>query len=145
MFIGIIGVIIPVLPGLPLMLVVAIVFHFLVIHLPLWIIIILVLITALSILIDYLSGILGSKYFGAGGKSMLIGFIVMIIGLIIFPPLGAIVGLFLGVLVGELLTNKDQTKALKAASGGLLSVFLGIVLNLFLAIIFFVIFLISAI
>jgi len=145
MLIGIIGVVLPVLPGLPLMFVVALVFHFFVKPLSLWAIGVFALITAISFLIDHLSGVLGSKFFGASRRSMLIGFVAMLVGLIIFPPFGAIIGLFAGIFASELISKKDERKALKAASGGLLSVVLGIILNLILAIGFFVIFLVSAI
>ena len=145
MLVGIVGVIIPAVPGIGLMAVVALLFNFLVKQLPLWVIIVLVLITILSFLIDQLSGILGSRIFGASGRSMLFGFLGMILGLIIFPPLGAIIGLFVGILATELSLKKESTKAVKTASGGVLSIIIGTVINLFLALSFLTIFVVGVI
>jgi len=74
---------------------------------------------------------------------MLFGFVGMILGLIIFPPLGTIIGLFLGILTGELIANSDQSRALKAASGGVISSLIGILINLVLAITFLIIFVLA--
>lgn len=145
MLIGIVGVVVPAVPGIPLMAIAALVFHFLVKPLPTWYLIILIIITIISILIDQLSGILGSKFFGASGKSMLFGLCGMFLGLIIFPPLGAIVGLFAGILIGELASKKETSKAVKAAGGGVLSVIIGTVINLFLALAFLIIFVVGVI
>lgn len=145
MLVGIVGVIIPAVPGIGLMAVVALIFNFFVKQLPLWALIVLILITILSFLIDQLSGILGSRIFGASGKSMMFGFAGMILGLIIFPPLGAIVGLFAGILITELALKKESAKAIKTASGGVLSVIIGTAINLFLALAFLIIFVVGAI
>jgi uncharacterized protein YqgC (DUF456 family) len=66
----------------------------------------------------------------------------LLAGTIIFPPLGGLMGLFVGVLVVELFYKKDAYKSFKAASFGALGVFGGMLINSLLALIFFILFLI---
>jgi uncharacterized protein YqgC (DUF456 family) len=56
-----------------------------------------------SILIDYSSGLIGAKLGGASKKALFFGIVGLFIGLIALPPLGAFVGLFLGVFMAELI------------------------------------------
>ncbi len=139
---GLAGVLIPVLPGLPIMFGVALVFgiidHFS--HLQPYELAILALLTVISLGIDYASGLLGAKYGGASKRATGYGIIGLIIGLIAFPPFGSIAGLFIGVLVGELTLQSNEKRAIKAASGTLLGTVAGIALNFILAIIFLILF-----
>ena len=89
-----------------------------------------------SILIDYFAGVMGVKYGGASRKGITFGILGLIIGLFLLPPFGGLVGLFIGVLVGEYALGKDKTKALKAATGSLLGSISGMLLNIFLAVVF---------
>jgi uncharacterized protein YqgC (DUF456 family) len=135
---GIAGVVLPVLPGIPYMFVVALIFgfvdHFR--HLTVVNIVVLAIITIVSLLVDYFSGIFGAKYSGAGKQSMFFGAIGFLIGTFAFPPLGGFAGLFLGVLIAELYYFGSHLKALKAATGGLLGTAFGIAINLLLSIAF---------
>jgi len=144
MLVGVVGVVIPIVPGIPLMAILALIFHFLVSPLPLWSLIIIIVIACLSVLVDYLSGLLGSRLAGANLKSMLLGFAGMLIGLISFPPLGAIIGLFVGILIGEVVSNKDSKKAIKTATVGVISTLAGIAVNFVLALTLMVIFIVGA-
>lgn len=95
-----------------------------------------------AILTDYASGIVGAKFGGASKKSILAGLIGMLIGLVIFPPFGLFIGLFLGVLTAEIIQAKKSKDALKAASYSFIGTLAGMVLNVVLAIAFLVSFLI---
>lgn len=143
MLAGVVGVVFPAMPGIPLMALIAILFQIFTKGLSTSTLIILISITLLSVLIDYFSGILGAKYSGANGKSMLLGIVGMILSIGFIPPIGAIIGLFAGILAGELIFKKDARKAFKAASGGAISSIIGIVLNLVLALTFLLIFIVS--
>lgn len=145
MLIGIIGVVIPVLPGIVLMAVVATIFTIFIQSLPIWVLIIMGLITIFSIIIDHFSGILGARLSGASAKSMLCGFIGMIFGGMIFGFIGFITGLFLGILLGEIYFSKNYRQAIKRAGVGAMSVITGIVINLILAISFLIIFIVGVI
>ena len=100
------------------------------------------IIVLLSMLIDTLAGIVGAKYSGASKKSLIYGFIGVIVGTALFFPFGGILGLFGGVLLGELLQQRSSRVALKSATGSVIGTFAGMVINCLLAITFLILFLI---
>ena len=143
-FIGILMVFVPMLPALFYMFVMAIIFSIIngfAIITP-WQLLILGGILLLGFINDMFSGILGAKWSGASRKSMVYGFIGLIVGVIILPPFGGIAGLFAGVLIAELILGKTKEIAFKAATGSLIGVITGMIINLILALTFFVLFLI---
>lgn len=144
---GIIGAVLPVLPGIPYMFLIALIFgfvdHFQ--HLGWLGLLILGLITIISLIIDYFAGILGARYGGASKWTWLWGLGGLILGLIILPPFGGIPGLFIGIFVGEILVHKDHKKAARAATHGFLGTLAGMLINLFLSILFLVLFVLMAI
>ena len=99
----------------------------------------------LSIVVEWSAGFLGAKFGGAGWKSILWGAGGALIGLLLLPPFGAIPGLFLGVLGGELYRKQDGVSAFRAAGGALLGTLSGIILNTVLAAAFVVLFIIFAV
>ncbi|GGK43767.1 MULTISPECIES: DUF456 domain-containing protein [Flavobacteriaceae] len=80
-------------------------------------------------LIDYFIPAMGTKRFG-GSRYGVIGTMVgLVLGILFFPPLGLIIGPFLGAFVGELIKdNKDSKRALRAAYGS----FIGFLTSTFL-------------
>lgn len=144
---GLLGVLLPILPGIPYMFVVALLYGLATKFRPLSTkeIIILGVITGLSVLVDHLSGVLGARWGGAHKKSLLAGFLGLIVGLILFPPFGGIIGLFLAVLVTEIAIHDDNRRAVKAATGSLLGSFAGMLISALLSILFLVLFVIFAI
>lgn len=101
-------------------------------------------VAVVMIIVDYASGLLGAKIAGASKKSVLWGIVGLVIGLIIFPPFGSLIGLFLGILLYELINFKEYRRAIKSATGSLLGVLLGTFLNLALALVFLVLFIVFA-
>jgi len=101
-------------------------------------------IVLLSMVIDTLAGIVGAKYGGASKKSLIYGFVGIIIGTVLFFPFGGLLGLFGGVLLAEFLAHRDQNIALKAATGSLIGTVVGMILNCILAITFLILFLVFA-
>lgn len=99
-------------------------------------------IVILSMLVDTLAGIVGAKYGGASKKSLIYGFVGIIIGTVLFFPFGGLLGLFGGILLAEFITHRNQDIALKAATGGLIGTLVGMILNCILAITFLVLFLV---
>lgn len=99
-------------------------------------ILVLLIYVAASIVTDHSAGLLGAKYGGAHTKSLFWGIGGAIIGLIAFPPFGSLAGLFFGVLMAELCYMKTRRQALKAASGALLGAAAGMAINVALAIAF---------
>jgi len=133
---------IPMLPSLSYMFIVALVFalfdHF--VHLSPTETIILLVLALLSIVVDHLAGVLGAKYTGAHGRSLLWGLAGSIVGTFIAPLFGSLAGLFIGVILGEIHIGKTKEKALKGATGALVGSLAGIAVNVGLAIVFFVLF-----
>lgn len=74
-------------------------------------------VTALLILLDYVAPALGAKKYGASKRGLWGSAIGMIIGIFFIPPWGMIVGAFVGALVGELASGKSGRKALRAGWG----------------------------
>lgn len=127
MLIGLVGSIVPVLPGPPLILIAAL-GHWL------WfqehsasglVLILLVVLTIISLLLDYFAGMYGAKWFGATWRGVLGAFIGGIVGLFFNLP-GIILGPFVGALVFELMGGHEFPKASRAGLGATLGVFAGV-------------------
>ena len=131
LFIGLLGAVLPVIPGPILSWVGILILHFtayaefsttfLTVSAA-----IVVAITAL----DYLIPIWGTKKFGGTRAGVVGSTIGLIVGLFL-GPVGIIFGPFFGALIGELVANKDDfSKALKSATGSFLGFLLGTGLKL---------------
>jgi uncharacterized protein len=144
MFPGMFMTFIPFMPALPYMFVIAVLFGFFDGFEKLTLVNLSILggILILSILVDYFSGIIGARYGGASRKGIFFGFIGLIAGLLIFPPFGGFLGLFVGVLFAEFAIKKSTIGAIKASTGSFLGSLTGILINTFLAVLFFTLFLI---
>ena len=129
---GIIGCLVPILPGPPLSFVALLILsiakgwqafstQFL---------IIMALITIIVSVIDYIVPAVGAKKYGASKLGVWGSVIGMIIGLIFFPPLGIFLGAFVGAIIGELISGKEGSKALKAGWGVFMGTMIGIVIKL---------------
>jgi len=141
--VGLVGVFIPILPGIPFMFTVIFIYSILdrFVHLNTVEILILLGLALLSVAIDYASGLIGARAAGASSKAISGGLIGMILGLLLFPPLGAIVGLFLGVYIMEIWPGKRSPKlAVRAATGTLVGTIAGMGINTLIGIIFLVLF-----
>ncbi len=95
---------------------------------------------AISFVIDHSSGLLGAKYGGAHTKSLGWGILGSLIGTFVFPPLGTFIGLFIAILLAEIAYKKPHVQAFKAAGSALLGTAFGVVANVILAITFVVFF-----
>lgn len=97
-----------------------------------------------SIIVDWSAGLLGAKFGGAAWKSLFYGAIGGGVGFLMFPPLGAFAGLFIGVLVGELVRTREAEHALRAAGGALIGSLSGMAINATLVLIFVALFFVFA-
>ena len=143
---GLAGAFLPI-PGLLYMFIISLIYGFVdkFTHITWWELLILGILTLFAVLNDYFTGMLGAKYGGAASRSMLFGIIGTIIGVILFPPFGGLVGVFLGIMIGELIRHGNKEKALKAATGGFLGSVVGMVITLILAVVFLFLFVIFGI
>lgn len=131
---GIIGTILPALPGLPLV--------FAGMLLAAWAggfeqigvatLAVLGVLTLLSLLIDFWATALGAKRVGASGKAIVGAIIGTFVG-VFFGPVGLFAGPFLGALAGELLHGRDVGQAARVGFGTWLGIVFAIVLKLALA------------
>ncbi|HRH22811.1 MAG TPA: DUF456 domain-containing protein [Candidatus Paceibacterota bacterium] len=96
-------------------------------------------IAILSVVVDWGAGALGARYGGARMKSIGWGILGSLLGVIVFPPFGGLVGLFVAILVSEMYYRPSNQKdgALVAAGGALLGSTLGMAVNAILATVFF--------
>ncbi len=126
---------IPTLPGVPVMF--AMIFVYALIDnfqsIQAWHVGVFATLALLSLVIDYSSGLIGAKLGGASKHAIMFGCIGLIVGLIALPPLGAFVGLFLGVFIAEIIQFKDHRRALKAASVSLVATLVGAITNIAIA------------
>lgn len=93
-------------------------------------------------LVDYFAGVLGARYGGARSYSLKLGFIGMILGTVIVPPFGSFVGLFLGIVAGEVFRIGWRLPALLAGGISLTGALIGYIINILLALAFLITFLI---
>lgn len=130
MIIGIIGCLVPVLPGPPLSFAGILVLHFTrFAEYSSNLLIILGAVAAVVTLLDYLVPIWGTKKFGGSKYGVRGATVGLIVGLFFGPP-GIIIGPFLGAFIGEMIFKDDFKYALKAGFGSLLGFLAGIGLKL---------------
>lgn len=123
---GILGSVLPVLPGPPLSYLGLLLLHitekyqFSTRFLIIWLIV-----TFIITAIDYLIPVWGTKRFGGSKQGIWGSIIGLVIGLFFFPPFGIIIGPFIGAVVGELTAGKDSGAALKSGFGSFIGFLLG--------------------
>ena len=112
--VGIIGCIVPAIPGPPLNFLSLVILEltiedaFTSDFFILW-----AIITIVVTVLDYLLPIMGAKVYKASRFGIWGSIIGMIIGILFFPPFGMILGLFVGAVLGELIAGKKEWQALK--------------------------------
>lgn len=120
--VGIIGTIIPMLPGLFLCLAGLLSYKFFGngSELPMTYIWIFSVLTLLSTLLEYVIPIKITKKYGGTNWGNFGGIAGMLIGFFIPIPLGFLIGMFVGVFIGELLHDqKDMNKAINSVKGAM--------------------------
>ena len=132
LIVGVVGSVIPIIPGPPLGFLGVVVLHFTAYaDVPSWFFIVFGILVILVTVLDYFIPVWGTKKFG-GTRSGKIGSIVGVFaGLFLLPPIGIIIGPFLGAFIGEMIHDNTNTKkALKSATGSFLGFLLGTGLKL---------------
>ena len=134
---GIIGSILPVLPG-PFASWIGLLLLYLTNAVPIdWTVLGITMgVVLLVSIIDYVLPILGTKKFGGSNYGVNGSMVGLVFG-IFFGPLGIIVGPFLGAFFGELIKDhKDAKKALKAAVGSFIGFLSSTLLKLAVCLVF---------
>jgi hypothetical protein len=131
MIVGILGCLLPVLPGPPLSFTGLLLLHFTGFadfsstFLITW-----GCVTILVTVLDYVVPIWGTKKFGGSKSGMWGSGIGLLIGLFFLPPIGMIVGPFAGAIIGEAITGKNASGSFRAGLGSFLGFVAGVGLKL---------------
>ena len=85
-------------------------------------------VTAVVTAFDYILPLIAARKFGASKLGILGSILGMIIGIIFFPPFGLLIGALLGAIFGEYIYNLNARESLRAGLG----VFLGTIISIFI-------------
>lgn len=131
MLLGIIGCVLPILPGPPISYVGLLLMQFTT-NPPFttdFMIFWAVIAVGVTVL-DYVIPAYGTKKYG-GSRAGIIGtFVGLAIGIFAFPPFGIIIGPLIGAFVGELIVGKDSKESFRAAIGSFVGFLLGTLIKL---------------
>lgn len=135
LLVGLIGSVVPFLPG-PVLIFIAGIAHTLLrpeSGMSAWGFVVLSLLMVLSYVVDFASGAMGARWFGASRWGIAGVFIGGIVGMF-FVPFGLVLGPLIGGIVCELVFAKKRLQpAAKSAWGSLLGTGVGLVLRLIVA------------
>jgi len=142
--VGVAGVVLPALPGVPLvfagMLLAAWADHFTLI--PVWVIVVLAVLTAFALAIDIVATMLGAKRVGASRLAIVGAALGTIVGLFFSIP-GLLLGPFIGALAGEWLHGRDMQHATRVGIGTWTGMIIGAVFKLMLTCVMLGVFVLS--
>lgn len=131
---GFVGSILPNLPGIPVMfsgmLLAAWVGHF--DKIKVWVIVILGVLAAFSIVFDFLSGTYGAKRYGASKAAVWGALLGTIVGLFFGIP-GLLLGPFVGAMIGQLLSGSPIDHATRVGFGTWIGLLIGTAIKLAVA------------
>jgi uncharacterized protein YqgC (DUF456 family) len=131
---GMIGVVLPALPGAPLifagLLLAAWAEEFA--YVGPWTIAILAVIAILSYAVDFWATMFGAKKFGASRRAVIGAMVGLLVGLFL-GLIGVIFGPFIGAVIGELSARRNLEQATRAGFGATIGVVLGAALKIALA------------
>lgn len=131
MIAGILGCVLPLIPGPPLNYIGLLLLHFTEKYsfstrfLIIW-----AIITAVVYALDFIIPAWGTKKFGGSKRGVWGSVIGLVLGLFMFPPFGIIIGPFAGAVIGELTSGKDSGTALKSGFGSFIGFLAGTLIKL---------------
>lgn len=138
LLIGLIGSIVPILPGPPIAYCGLLLVHFSSKHpFSVEFLILFGLLAIVSAVIDNILPVYATKKFNGSKKGIWGSAIGLFIGLFFFPPFGIIIGPMVGAFVGEIADGKTTNNAIRPAFGSLIgflsSIFLRFALSIIMA------------
>ena len=132
--IGAIGLLLPILPGAPLMFIGAVLaawaenFE----YIGPWSLALLGVLTVLAVVVDFIAGAFGARRYGASARAVAGATLGAIVGLF-FGIVGVLVGPFVGAVIGELSVKRNLAAAGRAGVGAALGLALGTAAKLAIA------------
>lgn len=144
MIVGIIGSLLPALPGPPISWVGILLLYFCPgMETNYWLLGITLVIAVVIGILDYIIPAKGTKYFGGSKYGIWGTNIGLVIGIFAPIPFGFLIGPFVGALVGELIYNsQEKGRAFKAATGSFIGFLAGTFMKLLVSLLFFGLFLV---
>ena len=135
MLVGLIGIVLPIIPGTVVIFVAALIYALIEGFQTVgWLtLVVLGLLTIVATTADIWASSVGAKIGGASGWSIVVGLVGGLVGFVMFSLPGAIAGAILGVLLTEIVRLGDWRQALKAGSGWVLGWVLSTVVQLAIA------------
>lgn len=135
MLFGLIGSVLPVIPGIPIIWAAAFLYGLLTgfEQIGFNYLFIFGLLTLLSLILDWIAGLYGAKKMGASKWGIVGAFVGMIVGLFVGALPGMIIGPFVGAVAFELIAGKASVAALKAGFGTFIGFVAGVIVKLVLA------------
>jgi len=131
MITGILGCVLPFIPGPPMSYIGILLLHFTTeIQFTNHFLLIWAIITIVVVALDYIIPVWGTKKFGGSKQGVWGSVIGLVAGLFFFPPFGIIIGPFVGAVIGELTAGKNSKAALKSGFGSFVGFLTGTILKL---------------
>ena len=128
---GILGCILPFMPGPPLNYAAILLLHFTTgFQFSNRFLIIWAIVTVAVVVFDYIIPVWGTKKFGGSKQGVWGSVIGLIAGMFFFPPFGIIIGPFVGAVAGEIIAGKNSKDALKSGFGSFVGFVTGTLLKL---------------
>jgi len=138
MIVGIIGSLLPALPGPPISWVGILLLYFCPgMETNYWLLGITLLIAVVIGILDYIIPAKGTKYFGGSKYGIWGTNIGLVVGIFAPIPFGFLIGPFVGALVGELIYNsQEKGRAFKAATGSFIGFLAGTFMKVLVSLLF---------
>jgi uncharacterized protein YqgC (DUF456 family) len=128
---GLVGAVVPVLPGIPLIFagiwIIAAVDEYR--HLGLWWLVGIALVGAVGLTVDLVAGALGTKRVGASGKAVWGALLGTVVGLFFGLP-GLLLGPFVGAVLGELAAGSSVRRSTHVGASASIGLIFGAVVKL---------------
>jgi len=131
---GLVGLVLPGLPGAPLVLMglVAAAWAENFTYVGLWTLLIITFLAGLTYAVDFWAAIFGAKKFGASKRAIIGALIGVVVGLFLGFA-GVIFGPFIGAVIGELSARRDLQQGIRAGIGATIGLVIGSALKIALA------------
>ena len=136
MLAGLVGTIVPFLPGAPLIFAGALLYAVATDFTPIGVgrLVILAALGVLAWVLEHVAGVIGARRAG-GGRAAVIGALLgMVVGVMV-APIGLLVGPIIGAVAAELLTGRAPKASLRSGIGAALGVLTGVVAHFALALV----------
>lgn len=129
--VGLLGCILPIIPGPPLSFIGILILHFTEFaEFTTNFLLIIAFIAILVTVLDYIVPIWGTKKFGGSKAGMWGATIGMVLGMVFLGPLGLLLGPLAGAIIGEIIKGANNKDAFRAGIGAFLGFLLGVGLKL---------------